>query len=344
MRAEDTLMFQEAASAADVVEAQLAANRELTAQLGERLRRQPPTSVLISGRGSSDNAGVFARYLIETRTGLLVSHAALSVSSVYARTAHLKGALCIAVSQSGKSPDLVASVEAAREGGAFVIALVNVEDSPLAKAADAVLPLRAGPEKSVAATKTFIASLTAILQLVAAWRGDAELTTALDDLPNQLRQAWTKDWTPALSALTAAQHLYVVGRGLGFGVVREAALKFKETCGLHAEAFSAAEVRHGPMALVGKGFPVLMFGQSDETWDDIEALAQSFAERGGQVLLAGPGEPAPGPTTLPTVKAHPAVEPILLVQSFYRMAAMLSVARGYDPDRPPHLNKVTETV
>ena len=209
--------------------------------------------------------------------------------------------------------------------------------------ADLTIPLRAGPELSVAATKSFIASLSAFAHLVASWSGHADLSAALDLLPQQLDAAWTQDWSAALPALIPATSLYVVGRGVGFSVAREAALKLKETCGLHAEAFSTAEVRHGPMALVKTGFPVLLLPQSDPTYDDAETLAADFARRGAQVFFAG-ATSAPGVTALPTVGAHPALEPILLIQSFYRLAASLSVARGFDPDRPPYLNKVTETV
>jgi glucosamine--fructose-6-phosphate aminotransferase (isomerizing) len=134
----------------------------------------------------------------------------------------------------------------------------------------------------------------------------------------------------------------VVGRGYGLGVAQEAALKFKETCGLHAEAFSAAEVKHGPMALVGRGFPVLMLSQNDESRGGIEKLATDFVARGADVLIAGPQ--VTGSISLPTIAAHAVIEPLLMVQSFYRMIASLAPARGFDPDRPPHLNKVTETL
>jgi glucosamine--fructose-6-phosphate aminotransferase (isomerizing) len=343
MRAENTLMFAEAAEAGEVVAGQLTANRSLMSELGDQLRRRTPAAALIAGRGSSDNAGVYARYLIETGTGVLTSSAALSTSSVYDAHPRLEGAICIAISQSGQSPDLIASVAAARAGGAFVIALVNAEGSPLAKAADVAIPLRAGPERSVAATKSFIASLAAIAQLVACWRKDEALLAALNALPRQLDDAFQLDWSPALDTLADARDLYVVGRGLGYGVAREAALKLKETCGLHAEAFSAAEVRHGPMALVKTGFPVLMLPQSDETRADAEALASDFAARGARVMMSG--ETADRRVlALPALAAHPAIEPVLLIQSFYRLAAELAVRRGYDPDHPPFLNKVTETV
>ena len=343
MRAEDTRMFQEAASAGAVVRSQLARNAPLMAELGERLRGLSPTVALLSGRGSSDNAGVYARYLIETGTGTPTSPAALSSSSVYDVQPRLRGALCIAISQSGQSPDLVASVAAARAGGAFVIALVNAEGSRLAEVADVTVPLLAGPETSVAATKSFIASLSALAQLIGHWSADADLLGALDALPGQIDDAFQRDWSPALDTLVQAQSLYVVGRGPGFAVAREAALKLKETCGLHAEAFSAAEVRHGPMALVRAGFPVLMLAQDDETRADMAALAADFAGRDAKVMLAG-APAGDGVISLRAAEAHPALQPILLIQSFYRLAALASVARGHDPDRPPFLNKVTETV
>ena len=344
--AEATGMFQEAGEAARVVARQVAANARVAAAIGERLRASPPRAVVTCARGSSDHAATFAKYLIETRTGVLTSSAALSVSSVYAAQQDLEGVLYVAISQSGKSPDLLAAVEAAKQGGAFTLALVNDETSPLAALADAVLPLHAGPELSVAATKSYIAALAAIVQLVAAWTQDDELAGALETLPTALSAAWEQDWSAGIEALREATNLYVLGRGVGFGIAQEAALKFKETCGLHAEAFSAAEVLHGPMALVKDGFPALVLAQHDETYAPTLAMAQGLAERGATVLLAG--GTASGATTLPTAlptgAGHPVLEPILAVQSFYRMAAGLSVARGYDPDRPPHLNKVTKTV
>ncbi len=337
-----TRMFQEAAETADVAARQIAQDRDRVVELGQRLRALAPRAVVTCGRGSSDHAATYAKYLIETRTGVLVSSAAPSVSSLYAVQPQLQGALFLAISQSGKSPDLLAAAEAAKASGALVIALVNVEDSPLAALADAVIPLRAGPETSVAATKSCLAAFAAILHLVAAWTDDAHLFAALDALPARLRQAWSLDWSEAVGRLRGARDLYVIGRGVGFAAAQEAALKFKETCGLHAEAFSAAEVRHGPMAIVGPGFPVVMFAQPDETLEGVRELAAEFAARGAEVLLAG--AQAEGVTPLPTIAADSLTQPILTLLSFYRMTAALSVARGYDPDHPPHLNKVTETV
>ena len=335
-------MYREAAQAPDAVREQLQANAARVARLGERLRRSPPRAVVTCARGSSDHAATFARYLIETRLGLLTSSAAPSVSSIYEARPGLSGALVLAISQSGASPDLLAFVSAARAAGAYIVALVNAQASPLAQLADDLIPLCAGVERSVAATKSYIASLAAIVHLVANWTRDVQLAAALQQAPELLERAWRLDWSAAVTHLAPANNLYVVGRGLGLAVAQEAALKLKETCGLHAEAVSAAELRHGPMALVRAGFPLLIFTQNDESRAGVAQLASELAAQGAEVLLAGGS--AAGATLLPTEAAHPAIEPLLFAQSFYRMANALSLARGADPDRPPHLHKVTQTL
>jgi glucosamine--fructose-6-phosphate aminotransferase (isomerizing) len=248
----------------------------------------------------------------------------------------------VAISQSGASPDLLAAVSRARSNGARIVALVNAASSPLAQLADDIIPLHAGPELSVAATKSYIASLSAIVQLVASWAEDAVLAAALAAAPAELERAFALDWSAAVTRLAPAHNLYVIGRGLGLGIAQEVALKFKETCGLHAEALSAAELRHGPMALVRAHFPLLLLTQKDESRPGVVQLAGELAAHGADVLLAG-AEVARA-TTLPTLAAHPAIEPLLQTQTFYRMANALSLARGRDPDRPPHLSKVTETL
>ncbi|WP_420139135.1 SIS domain-containing protein [Sphingomonas sp.] len=197
-------------------------------------------------------------------------------------------------------------------------------------------------ERSVAATKSFIATLGAILQLLAHWKANAPMLATVQALPDLLDRAWDADWSAALAVLQPVGHLYVAGRGHGFGVAQEMALKFKETCGIHAEAFSAAEIKHGPMALVGPQFPVLLIAQNDETEDSVRTLADAFTQRDAPVLVAGiSGSPG---VLLPTLDADPLVQPILMTQSFYKMVNSLSVQRGHDPDRPPTLAKVTETV
>lgn len=335
----ETLMFNEAASSASVIAAQFDRNQERVRALAADLRENPPPFVVTCARGSSDHAATYAKYLFETRLGLVTASASPSVGSVYEARQKLQGALYLVISQSGKSPDLLRNAEAAKAAGARVVALVNVEDSPLAQLADTVIPLGAGAERSVAATKSYLASLAAILQLCAYWRDDPTLIAALDALPAALIQAWQCDWTALTEGLVDAHNLFVVGRGPGLAAAQEAALKFKETCGLHAEGYSSAEVKHGPMALVGKDFPVLAFAQPDETGAGTRALADEFAARGARVWLAGEGGNLPV-----AVAPHPLCAPLLTVQSFYRAINALALRRGHNPDLPPHLNKVTETV
>lgn len=340
---EQTLMHAEAADAPAVLERQLAENDALVTALADSLRAKPPRFVVTCARGSSDHAATFAKYAIETQLGLVTASASPSVESVYAVTQQLEGALYLVISQSGKSPDLVRNAEAARAAGAHVVALVNVADSPLAAIADTVIPLRAGPERSVAATKSYLATLAATVHLVARWTGDQSLLNALQETPAAMRAAQGLDWSALVQGLREARNLFVLGRGYSFGAAQEMALKFKETSGLHAEAFSSAEVRHGPMALVGPGFPVLAVGQRDGTLDGTLATVREFRERGAHVWTALPGDD--GHDALPVATApHPLCAPLVTVQSFYLAVNALAVARGYNPDVPPHLNKVTETV
>jgi len=341
-----TLMYREAGEGGDAVERFLTRNAATLTRIADRLKAQPPRAVITCARGSSDHAATYGKYLIETLTGVPVTSAALSVASVYAAPVLAENTLCIAVSQSGRSPDLLTAVGAYKAAGAFVIALVNDETAPLTGLADEVLPLCAGPERSVAATKSCLTSLAGFAALAAEWAGDNELKAAITALPAQMRQAFGFDWTAALPVLIRAANLFVIARGYGFGVAQEAALKLKETCALHAEAFSAAEVRHGPMAIVGQGFPILAFATSDTAGDGVRDVAAEFAGRGAEVWLAdAAGKPAPEAVhILPSLAAEPALEPILRLQSFYRLANSLSLARGLNPDTPPHLNKVTKTV
>jgi glucosamine--fructose-6-phosphate aminotransferase (isomerizing) len=334
-------MFREAAQAGAAVRAQLERNREPARALGARLRAFAPRAVVTCARGSSDHAATFAKYLFETRAGVLTASAAPSIASVYGARQDLRECLFVAISQSGRSPDLLATAQAAKQAGALVVALVNDESSPLAALADHTLPLCAGEERSVAATKSYIASLAALVHLAAEWIGDATLAAALQRAPADLERAWELEWDAALEMLRTATNLYVIGRGVGLGVAQEVALKCKEACGLHAEAFSAAEVRHGPQALLQDDFPALLLTQDDESRAGIETLASDLVARGVEVLIAGGA--VKGATALPSIATHPLIEPLLLAQSFYRLCPGLATARGHDPDRPPHLTKVTRT-
>jgi glucosamine--fructose-6-phosphate aminotransferase (isomerizing) len=339
-----SLMQAETLEAPSVVARMLEANRDRCRALVERLKKSPPPFAVTCARGSSDNAGTYAKYLLEIRMRCVTASVGPSISSVFGVVPQMKDALMLAISQSGRSPDLLSLAEAGRKAGALTVAMVNDTDSPLAKSAEVMLPLLAGPERSVAATKSYIASLAAILQLVALWSEDGELLAAVDKLPEQLAEAARLDWSAAEAMLEHARSLFVIGRGPGFGIAQEAALKLKEICGLHAEAMSSAELMHGPLALPGSDFPVIAFLQQDATEAGMVKVLRGLSARGVPVAAAGSADRSAGTVILPSVAgAHPFAAPILMIQSFYLLAEKLAWARRRDPDRPPHLKKVTET-
>ncbi len=340
---QSSLMFVEAAEAAEVVSRQLTDNAQLMRELGNRFRATTPNLIFTCARGSSDHAATYAKYLIETRLRIPTLSQAPSISSIYGGPLlHMGGMPFFVISQSGQSPDLLSSASSAKDAGALIIALVNDVDSPLAALSDIVIPLHAGPEHSVAATKSYLGTLATIAQLVAEIDEDAQFKADVAQLPEILAKAWQQDWSDALEPLAAVRNMFVVGRGLTLAIAQEAALKFKETCRLHAEAFSAAEVSHGPMALVEDGFPVFAFVPQDRASLGIDTLMSRFARDGASVFSVG--AKINGCVLLPMASGiHPSLAPIAMAQSFYRFVNALSFARGLDPDRPPRLKKVTET-
>jgi len=339
-------MYEECLSAPAVVARQLAADQNAYAALGTALRDKPPTSLLTVARGSSDHAAHYMAYLMMARLGRLVTSLPMSLITLYQSKIACEGLVSLAFSQSGQSPDLVAPTQFFRAGGARTVAFVNAEGSPLGEAAEYVFPLHAGVEQSVAATKSYIAQLVAGARVVAAWSEDEDLQAALQQLPQALEAAATKRWDVAVDALKDADRLFVIGRGTSLAVAMEAALKFKETCGIQAEAFSGAEVKHGPMALVDEGYPLLVFAPRGPAQAGLLALADEMRGRGARVLLAAP-EGTPGAELhdfLPLAcTGNEDLDAIAAVQSFYPMVEALARARGLNPDQPRHLAKVTKT-
>jgi glucosamine--fructose-6-phosphate aminotransferase (isomerizing) len=336
-------MAAEIREAAEAVAGQGDALARPIAELVRQLRARPPDFVVTCARGSSAHAATFGKHLIERHIGLSVAAAAPNIATVYRRPLRLDGQLLLTISQSGRSDDLVEQARSAKAAGALTAALVNVTDSPLAKACDIVLPLGAGPELSVAATKSFVTALAALLRVTAAWQDDAAMAAAVARLPARLAAAAGLDWSSALRALAGAVSLIAIGRGPTLAIAREAALKLKETSNLHAEAFSGAEVMHGPVALVSTRYPILMFMPADEALPGMQQLAQDLRTKGAALFTAEPGEAASG--RLPALPPdHPDADALCLIQSFYAMAVQLADQRGTDVDRPRHLQKVTRTL
>ena len=313
------------------------------AELVARLKRRPPHVVVTCARGSSAHAAAFAKHLIERYAGVPVAPAAPSIASIYGGELHLDNELFLAISQSGRSDDLLAMTRSAKKAGALTVAVTNVVDSPLAQACDIVLPICAGPELSVAATKTFIGTAVALARLAAQWSGDGNLRQAIERLPQRLVAAAALDWSAAVPTLAEAASLVIIGRGSTLAVAREAALKLKETCHRHAEAFSGAEFLHGPVSLVSSRYPILMLMPTDAAAPGMRVLADELRRLGGSLFVAEPG--AASPTHLPTLPPdQPEADAICAIQTFYAMAVQLAEQLNVDVDRPRHLSKVTSTL
>lgn len=332
-----TAMARETAEAPEAVARMLERNGPAFAEIGRLFRGQKPSHLVTSARGSSDHAASYLKYLVEIELGLPCCSIGASVVSIYGTRLRLRDTVLVTISQSGRSPDILAFQADAKRAGVPTLAIVNDEASPLARGADLCLPLSAGPEKSVAATKTFIASAALAARLVAACAEDGALIAAAEKLPEALARATSLSWPAAEAALTTASSLYVLGRGPSLAMAEEAALKLKETCTLHAEAYSAAEVLHGPMEIVGPGFPVLAFAPADASEATMLATLDRLAAAGAQVLRLG----APGLPCAATM--HTLLDPLAMILTFYAGAERIARARGRDPDRPRLLQKVTET-
>jgi glutamine---fructose-6-phosphate transaminase (isomerizing) len=339
-----THMFQEIDEAGDAVARQLGHNAELLAELGPRLRALDPPLVATIARGSSDCCALYLKYLVEIVSGVPCASIGPSIATLYRGPMRLQGAVSVAISQSGRSPDIVEMQRAARRGGALVVALVNEVASPLAKEAEALLPLCAGRERSVAATKSMIAGLVAGASLVAAWSKDRPLADAIASLPDILRGQTAPPPAAMLERLASARSAFVLGRGATLAIAAEAALKLKETCAIHAEAYSAAEVLHGPAELVNPGFPVIAFLPSDAAREGMLATLARLADAGATVItIEACGADDAHRLAVAKVEAT-LLEPVVMIHRFYRLAEALALRLGRDPDRPRNLRKVTETV
>jgi len=336
-------MFQESSSTPSVIASQLAQDEGLYRELGVLARDTNPAFVTTIARGSSDHACNYGAYVIMSQLGVPVLSLPPSIETLYHAPLRMQNSLAIGLSQSGKSPDIVATLEACAKAGAKTVAFVNVEDSPMAKLADTFFPLHAGPELSVAATKTFIASLSALARFVGHWSQNQTLLQGLESLPGVLENAQKADLDPIVEFFRNRDRALVLGRGPSFSVALEAALKFKETCSLQTEAFSGAEVRHGPKALINTGYPILVFAPRGPVQNDLLATAKEMRESGASVFLITTADAEDANLVLPKA-GDPLLDPLVMIQIFHLAVERLAQARGMNPDEPPHLNKVTLTI
>ncbi len=337
---EKSFMLQETEESSAAVARLLEREGGALRALGQRIRERAPGVVTTAARGSSDHAATYFKYALEILAGIPVASIGPSVASVYEARLRLDNAVHVTVSQSGASPDIVALQAAARTGGALTVAFVNVADSPVGREADVVIPLHAGTERSVASTKSFVASCVGLLSLAAAIGERTDIETATARLPAVLGEADT-DVEALADRLAGAHSVYTAGRGPGFAIALEAALKMKETSALHAEAYSLAELMHGPARLAGADLPVIGFVPDDAARTNNLAALERLAGMGSPIIRVG----ADADAALRVASTGSGlVDPIAMVASHYRLAEAVSRKRGHNPDAPANLRKVTETV
>ena len=339
----ETHMHEEVLEIPDAARRILASGQARAEAFARDYLARKPGLIATIGRGSSDHAAYFLKYAFEIELGVPVVSLGPSLASLYGVNPNLAGGVSIAISQSGKSPDIVALAKAVREAGALSIALVNTVPSPLSENSDHAIDLAAGPEKSVAATKSYVNSVVAGLMLLAEIKNDAALKSALAALPDRLQAALATDWMPLSDHLVGRKSMFVLGRGPTLAIANEAALKMKETCSVHAEAYSAAEVLHGPVELVEPGFPVLVFNGGGQPEQATTAVARDIAARGGAVFMTGAS--AEGVNMLPVADAgHPLTDALVQIASYYIFVEAHARRLGRNPDVPRQLKKVTETM
>lgn len=304
-----------------------------TAEIGARIKSSNPHGVVISARGSSDNAALYAKYLFGARNRLLVALAAPSLFTSYARPPRLEGQCVIGISQSGESPDVIAVVEEGRRQGALTLAITNHPESSLGRKAEMVLPLHAGTEESVPASKTYTASLLALAMISEAISPDRDFRSALAGAPQEISRTLEAE----SSLLPLVPHLVgpraiVLGRGFNFSTAEEVALKLSETSYVLARAWSSADFEHGPIAILEVGLPVLLIDGGGQMSSDLASIRRRVESHGSDVL------------TLKDVSSFPeALTPITLAVRGQLLALNVAVARGIDPDRPRTIQKVTRT-
>lgn len=358
---ESSWMAKEALQAGEVLRAQLENSVNMNEWVAQ-LRTAPPNAFITVARGSSDHAAGFWSYLLMQRLGILTVSLPLSLVTLHRSPLRVPNTVAVGLSQSGASPDLVETLRYLQQAGAYAVACVNQVDSPMAECADRVLPVLAGQERSVAATKSCLGMMTLAAQWVALWTEDQALLDGLHDLAevmsNAVDSAEYDGYAQALAILAEQQRVLIIGRGLLYSVASESALKMKETCAIQSEPFSVAEVRHGPMRLIEDEYPLVVFITPGQEQAQLVQFCLEMRQRGAQLVVFS----VLGAETVKTLREAGCVvintpldacrfpesvcsvtAPLVVLQRFYLFVARLSQARGLDPDRPLFLNKVTQT-
>jgi len=318
----------------------------------ERLAAARPRFVLIAARGTSDHAALYAKYLVEVKLGLPAGLVSPSAYTVQGARPDLNEVLFLAVSQSGGSPDLVDSLAIARDCGALTLAVTNAPDSALAGGAELSVDIAAGSERAVAATKTYTAELLT-LQLLLSGADAAREAAAVPDAAIRTLQLADEDRLAAAAELCASERIVVTGRGYSYPTALETALKLMETSYVSAQAFSGADLMHGPMAMIDAAVPVIAVVSPGRDGEAMAPVLERLAELGGPLLRVGAASggagtaPAGGPARAELPIAADGLPehllPVLEILPLQRLALTLALRRGLDPDRPRGLSKITQT-
>ncbi len=343
-----SILYDEISEQPAVIRRLLDAEMAHITRLGAQLASYKPRFVLIAARGTSDNAARYAQYVFGVRNSLTVALAAPSLFSIYQCPPKLEGALVIGISQSGQSPDIVSVLEEAQRQGAPTIAITNDSGSPLAQAAESVIALHAGVERSIAATKTYTAQLAALALLSISISPAPQDTMALNRVPGAMEESLQAAETIRTAAERLAPHdrCVVLGRGFNYATTFELALKIKELTYTVAEPYSSADFKHGPIALVQPGFPVIVVAVGERTRGELLELAEQLRQRGAELIVLSDA-PSVQPSAEPWLSIPAGLPewltPLVAIVPGQLLAYHLAQARGFDPDQPRTLSKVTLT-
>jgi len=348
MNLKQSHIFQEIHEQPDVLARLLSTEKEVIRQLAAAIRQRDISHIVIAARGTSDNAGRYAQYVLGAVNGLTVALATPSLYSIYKQPPRFGNALVLGISQSGKSPDIVAVLAEARRQGVLTAAITNVPDSDLGNEADFVINQQAGVEQSIAATKTYTSQLAAIAMLSATLADKPEMVAALEEIPDTVTTALEME--PELARITQRyrymRDCVVIGRGYNYATAFELALKLKELTYTIAEPYSSADFLHGPLALIEHGFPAIVIAPSGVMLPEIRAFIHTLNKREAEVItisddpdtLALARIPLALPRTVPEW-----LSPLTAIIPGQLFAMHLAYVRDYDPDHPRGLRKVTET-
>ena len=345
---EKSHLFREIHEQPEVLSRLLERERTSIQQLAATIRRRAVTHVVIAARGTSDNAGRYAKYLLGAANGLVVALATPSLFTIYQQPPRFRDALVLAISQSGKSPDIVAVLAEARRQGAPTAAITNVADSDLAREADHVIDLHAGVERSIAATKTYTSELAAIAALSASLVDGTEMWQALEGIPGVVAATLSMDDEIARIAqrYRYMRDCVVIGRGYNYATAFELALKLKELTYTIAEPYSSADFLHGPLALIEHGFPAILIAPSGAMLPEMRRFIRTLKQKQAEVVVISDDRQtlAAADTPLALPQAVPEwLSPISAIIPGQLLALYLAHARRYDPDHPRGLRKVTQT-